>query len=131
MIIELLLLLVLILPLAQIMMQQRRRLFPMPRPVVPHPGPGGGPAILAQADGPADDGPDTEPGFHPTAMDVVVAKAMLQRALRLPAELGNTIVDYAEYWPHATSVTSFHELPQRELKVLGGRPAQENRFIVS
>ncbi|KIH93717.1 hypothetical protein SPBR_04257 [Sporothrix brasiliensis 5110] len=38
--------------------------------------------------------------YEPSFADVLVAKAMLQRAGHLPLELVDDIVDYAEYWPH-------------------------------
>ncbi|KAL2161018.1 hypothetical protein VTH06DRAFT_8731 [Thermothelomyces fergusii] len=41
--------------------------------------------------------------YEPSFADVLVTKAMLSRAFRLPPEIVDTIVDYAEYWPHTTT----------------------------
>jgi hypothetical protein len=52
--------------------------------------------------------PDTEGSAHePTIADVLVVKAMLAKGLSLPAEIIDTIVDFAEYWPHTTAEASF------------------------
>jgi hypothetical protein len=41
--------------------------------------------------------------YEPTVADVLVTKAMLTKALTLPPEIVDTIVDLAEYWPHTTT----------------------------
>ena len=51
--------------------------------------------------------PDTGVSAHePTIADVLVVKAMLTKGLSLPVEIIETIVDFAEYWPHTTAETS-------------------------
>ncbi|EAQ89533.1 hypothetical protein CHGG_06152 [Chaetomium globosum CBS 148.51] len=41
--------------------------------------------------------------YDPSIVDVIVAKAMLTKALTLPPEIIDKIVDLAEYWPHTTT----------------------------
>ncbi|ELR04985.1 hypothetical protein VC83_02874 [Pseudogymnoascus destructans] len=47
--------------------------------------------------------PPNSPAIDPTVADVLVVKAILQ-SLSLPLELADTIIDYAEYWPHTSAV---------------------------
>lgn len=61
--------------------------------------------------------------YEPSALDVVVAKLMLQQGLKLPPEVVLSILDFAEYWPHTTAVLN------RSLNSTAGRPS-ENLFIV-
>lgn len=69
--------------------------------------------------------PEDAPGsFEPSAMDVTVAKIMLQQGLRLPPEVVLSVLDFAEYWPHTTAFMD------RGVTVVSGRE-RENRFIVS
>jgi hypothetical protein len=46
----------------------------------------------------------TTEAFEPTILDVLVVKAMLNRAFALPVELTNSVLDMAEYWPHSSTV---------------------------
>lgn len=64
------------------------------------------------------------PQYEPSAMDVVVAKMMLQLGLNLPPEVVLSILDHAEYWPHTTATTD------QSFVVHAGR-GRENRFVVS
>ncbi|KAK4156783.1 hypothetical protein C8A00DRAFT_30333 [Chaetomidium leptoderma] len=41
--------------------------------------------------------------YEPSVADVLVIKAMLNKALSIPPEIVDTIVDIAEYWPHTTT----------------------------
>ncbi len=69
--------------------------------------------------------------YEPTVLDVLVVKAMLQKAMRLPGELIDLVIDQAEYWPHTTA--SFDQQRDGELSVLGGSRSgrvQENHFVV-
>jgi hypothetical protein len=70
-------------------------------------------------------GEDVEPPYEPTVVDVLVVKAMLNKAFALPPELLNTILDQAEYWPHSTS-----EWSGGPLSIYGGRPSREDVFLV-
>jgi hypothetical protein len=67
---------------------------------------------------------DVEP-YEPSITDVLVVKAMLNKALSLPPELLNTILDLAEYWPHSTS-----EWSGGPLSIYGGRRGREDVFLV-
>jgi hypothetical protein len=51
---------------------------------------------------------------------------MLNKALNLPPELINAIVDLAEYWPHTTTEASF----QPPVVASGGLGLKENMFLV-
>lgn len=69
----------------------------------------------------ASSAPSTE--YEPSALDVVVVKAMLTNGLRLPAEIVLSLLDYAEYWPHTTT-TLDHSL------TVSSGPGRENQFIL-
>lgn len=61
--------------------------------------------------------------YEPSALDVVVVKAMLTNGLGLPAEIVLSLLDHAEYWPHTTTTLN------RSLTVSSG-PGRENQFIL-
>lgn len=63
--------------------------------------------------------------YEPSILDVLVVKAMLNKAVALPPELLNTILDQAEYWPHSTS-----EWSGGPLSIFGGRRDREDVFLV-
>lgn len=60
--------------------------------------------------------------YRPSVIDVLVVKAMVNRAFGLPIELIDTIVDMAEYWPHSTVIEASPRV------ATGGR--QENLLLV-
>jgi hypothetical protein len=62
--------------------------------------------------------------YEPSILDVLVVKAMLNKALALPPELLNTIIDLAEYWPHSSTELS------GGLPIFGGRGGREDVFLV-
>jgi hypothetical protein len=64
----------------------------------------------------------TTEAFEPTIVDVLVVKAMLNRAFALPVEIANSVLDMAEYWPHTSTV----ELVRRTMH--GSR--NENELLV-
>lgn len=92
--------------------------------------PGGGNNDRSNPAGPASSSTssaisDTQPDmFEPTPMDVVVARALLSEGLKLPHEIVLSILDFAEYWPHTSTVLD------HPLTVSSGR-GQEDRFVVS
>jgi hypothetical protein len=73
------------------------------------------------------------PQHEPSLVDVIVAKAMLTKALSLPPEIIDRIVDLAEYWPHTTT-----ELDGTTVIARGGnnnplgpsRTGSENVFVL-
>ncbi|KAK0628255.1 hypothetical protein B0T17DRAFT_491337 [Bombardia bombarda] len=69
--------------------------------------------------------------YEPTVIDVVVVKAMLTKALILPPEIVDSIVDLAEYWPHTTTEIHYSHLPGGAKAVRGGTPTAENQFLAS
>lgn len=71
-----------------------------------------------------DEDEDVEP-YEPSILDVLVVKAMLNKAVALPPELLNTILDQAEYWPHSTA-----EWSGGPLSIFGGRRDREDVFLV-
>ncbi|OIW30839.1 hypothetical protein CONLIGDRAFT_630748 [Coniochaeta ligniaria NRRL 30616] len=70
------------------------------------------------------DNDDVEP-HEPSILDVLVIKAMLNKALALPPELLNTILDLAEYWPHTTT-----EWSGGPLSIFGGGRGREDVFLL-
>jgi hypothetical protein len=68
--------------------------------------------------------------FEPSAVDVVIAKMMLQKGKMLPPELLDKILDYAAYWPHSQVRIDYEEQQGDLLRIMGTR-ADENRFLVS
>jgi hypothetical protein len=64
------------------------------------------------------------PGYQPSALDVVVVKAMLTKGLALPNEIVLSLLDHAEYWPHTCTILD------RSLTVTSGE-GHEDQFIVS
>ncbi|TPX11102.1 uncharacterized protein E0L32_007963 [Thyridium curvatum] len=67
---------------------------------------------------------------EPSAMDVLIVKAMLQKGLKLPAEIVDSLLDHAEYWLHTTAVADFSQEYGDAVRVLGGRSTGENKFLV-
>lgn len=68
---------------------------------------------------------------EPTVLDVIVVKEMLQKALKLPPEIVDSIVDLAEYWPHTTTEIDYSRRPRLMRKDARGRHPSENTFLVS
>lgn len=67
--------------------------------------------------------------YEPRIADVLVVKAMLARALPLPAEIIDRITDLAEYWPHTTTEWSRQDGRIAPLRVVEGS-RDENVFLV-
>lgn len=61
---------------------------------------------------------------EPSVADVLEVKDILRLERCLPVELIDTIIDYAEYWPHTTTTTSGQNIAR-------GNTPKENLFIVS
>ncbi|KAK3330681.1 hypothetical protein B0H66DRAFT_544603 [Apodospora peruviana] len=95
--------------------------------------------------------------YEATVLDVLVVKAMLTKALNLPPEIVDSIVDLAEYWPHTTTEISYVDQPGEAVSqgvpfrgrttenaanpwarrvgggtkdITGGRPDTENQFLL-
>ncbi|KAJ4416131.1 hypothetical protein N0V85_002399 [Neurospora sp. IMI 360204] len=68
--------------------------------------------------------------YLPTAMEVIIVRAMLEKALQLPPEIINSIIDHAEYWPHTSTVIDYSNLPDGQKVVPGGEPERENAFLL-
>jgi len=62
--------------------------------------------------------------YSPSVDDVFRVKANIFEKTRLPIDLIDSIIDYAQYWPHTTTVTT------SETIVRTGRSQIENVFIV-
>lgn len=75
----------------------------------------------------------TRPAHEPTIADVLVIKTMLNRSLRLPPEIIDTVVDLAEYWPHSSTEVPFNDgsVVARGNNIHTQGTGQENSFIVS
>ncbi|KAL8386778.1 hypothetical protein RB595_010398 [Gaeumannomyces hyphopodioides] len=65
--------------------------------------------------------------YQPSVLDVVVAKAMMAKALSLPLELVNRIMDFAEYWPHTSAQLDYGAVPRA---VARGSSAREDVFLL-
>ena len=93
------------------------------------PGPGSGGLVLQPADqtsqAPPED-PAENPLHEPSVADVLVVKAMLIKALSLPPEIVDYLIDLAEYWPHTTAGISF----ESPTTVARGASPMENAFLV-
>ncbi|KAH8885622.1 hypothetical protein GQ53DRAFT_750972 [Thozetella sp. PMI_491] len=73
--------------------------------------------------------------FEPTVADVMVVKAMVSKALNLPNEIVDTIVDLAEYWPHTTVEAEHTAEPGNHNQswwkaIRGGQPTREDQFLI-
>lgn len=77
----------------------------------------------------AQEPPAESSACEPSVADVLVVKAMLTKALTLPPELVDTIVDFSEYWPHTSTVRT--DNGQRGTLVARGGGREENVFVVS
>lgn len=64
--------------------------------------------------------------YAPFVRDVLSVKELLFWNKKLPIELIDTIIDFAEYWPRTTTSQS-----GREINVRAGRPNVEDQFMVS
>jgi hypothetical protein len=74
-----------------------------------------------------DDIDSSTPPHGPSIGDVLLVKDVLFRKLGLPLEIIDVVIDFAEYWPHTSTIRTGGE----EIKVRAGRPLTENQFIVS
>lgn len=68
----------------------------------------------------------TTPPYQPSIEDVFAAKSILFKKFRLPLEIIDVVIDFAEHWPHTSTIRT-----GGELKVSAGRPSYENQFVVS
>lgn len=68
------------------------------------------------------------PQYQPSIADVLETKQFLYDHCKLPAELVDVVIDFAEYWPHTSSVTAID--PDNPILVRSGGQG-ENRFLVS
>lgn len=63
---------------------------------------------------------------EPSVEDVLSVKNVFFTNVKLPIEIIDVIIDYAEYWPHTTIARTGGQ----SITVRGGYPINENRFIV-
>ena len=101
------------------------------------PGHGSGGLVLQPADQTSQappENPPEKPLHEPGVADVLVVKAMLIKALSLPPEIVDYLIDLAEYWPHTTAGISF-ESPTTVARgdshmAIRGHNPMENAFLV-
>ncbi|OAA36068.1 hypothetical protein NOR_07674 [Metarhizium rileyi] len=67
--------------------------------------------------------------YYPTPIDIVVARVMLTRSVKLPPDLVDAIFDYAEYWAHSTNVIDYQAEQQEPLRI-SGTSSTEDRFLL-
>ncbi|KAK1763564.1 hypothetical protein QBC33DRAFT_549332 [Phialemonium atrogriseum] len=48
--------------------------------------------------------------YEPTVLDVLVVRAMINKAFGLAPELVDAVIDAAEYWPHSTVIGDYRQL---------------------
>jgi hypothetical protein len=65
-----------------------------------------------------------------TPLDVVIARIMLTKGKKLPPDVVDIILDFAEYWAHSSNEVDFKLQHQSPLTVSGQSPS-ENKFLVS
>lgn len=65
-----------------------------------------------------------------TPVDVVIARIMLTKGKKLPPDVVDIILDFAEYWAHSSNEVDFKLQHQNPLTVHGHSPT-ENKFLVS
>jgi len=82
-------------------------------------------------------GTDNQNGKEPetvdegiTPIDVVIARIMLTKGKKLPPDVVDIILDFAEYWAHSSNEIDYKLQHQHPLTVIGGSPS-ENKFLVS
>ncbi|KAJ0122901.1 hypothetical protein J7T55_011362 [Diaporthe amygdali] len=87
-------------------------------------GPGGNPSSNSSTSGQnSNSSTSNTQDYEPSAIDVLVAKAMLTNGLNLPHEIVLAVLDHAEYWPHTTT-TLDHSL------IVPSGPGRENQFVL-
>ncbi|RGP68386.1 hypothetical protein FLONG3_8159 [Fusarium longipes] len=69
----------------------------------------------------------SEEGISP--IDVVIARIMLTKGTKLPVDVVNIILDFAEYWAHSSNEVDFNLQHQNPLKV-NGQSASEDKFVL-
>lgn len=72
----------------------------------------------------------TGPEFYVSLIDIIVSRAMLMRAKRLPPDVVDNIFDYAEYWAHSSNEFDYQKEHGSALKILGTSVTQD-RLLVS
>ncbi|KAH7161194.1 hypothetical protein EDB81DRAFT_784041 [Dactylonectria macrodidyma] len=67
--------------------------------------------------------------FSPTPIDIVVARIMLTRGVKLPPDVVDMIFDHAEYWAHSSNEFNFKAEIQDQLRVVGNSP-DNNKLVL-
>lgn len=75
------------------------------------------------------EGANSDPFVGPAVEDVLIVKNILQIRGRLPIELIDCIIDYAEYWPHTTTFTTAPQTASGQVR--GRLNLIENQLAVS
>ncbi|KAK0671186.1 hypothetical protein QBC41DRAFT_344855 [Cercophora samala] len=96
-------------------------------PIRPHPNSADTPAEGTTAKDPTTGKMDAEGVYKPSITDVIVVKVMLVKGLQIPAELVDSIVELAEYWPHVTAEVTWGD--ERPKQVWSGG-SRENQFLL-
>jgi hypothetical protein len=74
---------------------------------------------------PEETSPHNAVRYQPSIEDVISVKGNLMKRTRLPLEIVDAVIDFAEYWPHTTTIW-----PGPQASVRAGSD-HENRFMVS
>lgn len=69
----------------------------------------------------------TENRYSPTVEDVLDVKKMFIDELELPLELIDSVIDFAEYWPHTSS---FIRPPAGNPLIIRGQGGHEDQLLV-
>lgn len=68
-----------------------------------------------------------ESQYTPTVEDVVIVKQMFIDELELPLELIDSVIDFAEYWPHTSS---FIRPPANSPLIIRTQSGHEDQLLV-
>ncbi|KAF7546056.1 hypothetical protein G7Z17_g8701 [Cylindrodendrum hubeiense] len=72
---------------------------------------------------------DNDSSFSPSPIDIVVARIMMTRGIKLPPDVVDMIFDHAGYWAHSSNEFDFIAEQQNRLKVIGNSP-HNNKLIL-
>ena len=88
----------------------------------------GDPAQTSLGDSTTESGNSRNMG-NPSPLDIVVVRAMLVKAMRLPPDIVDMVFDHAEYWAMNSNYIDYMEEHKSCLRLAGGSK-NENRFLV-
>lgn len=67
--------------------------------------------------------------YKPTPLDIVLTRALLTQARKIPPDIVDAIFDYAEYWAHSSNEIDYMLEHKSPLRIIGRSP-KEDHFLV-